>query len=255
MLYSFKLTQTHQIANQLSLCLRKRKGFEKPTAQNILNEEFVENLIQHDDGYQLLKNVKSSPSYWQDKKKNLMAMIRQLGIPTFFITLSAAETKWTELIIILEDVLHHKKITAEEVENLTWEHKADMIRRDPITCSRYFDYRVRTCHTHLFGVGGIFKQNPVIDYFTRIEFQHRGSPHLHGLYWCQDAPKFDEDNPKSFEECSSFIDNYISCSSSIEGIVHQNHKHTDTCQVSYNVNFIVFILSFIKTTILYAGYL
>src|SRR5207237_5112472 len=133
--------------------------------------------------------------------------------------------------IILEDVLHKRKITIEDVDGLSWEYKADMIRRDPITCSRYFDFRVRMCHKHLLGSGGIFKEHPIIDYFTRIEFQHRGSPHLHGLYWCQNAPKFEEENPGSFVQCCMFIDKYISCNSDTEGIIHQSHKHTDTCQV------------------------
>ena len=44
------------------------------------------------------KNVRSSPPYFESKKKELMAMIRQLGIPTLFISLSAAHTKWTELL-------------------------------------------------------------------------------------------------------------------------------------------------------------
>ena len=30
-----------------------------------------------------------------------MAMIRQLGIPTWFISLSAADTKWHDLIVML----------------------------------------------------------------------------------------------------------------------------------------------------------
>src|SRR5207237_10787622 len=45
LLYSYKLLQNHQIANQLSLCLRKRKGVGKPTAKNMLNDKFIESLI------------------------------------------------------------------------------------------------------------------------------------------------------------------------------------------------------------------
>ena len=39
----------------------------------------------------------SSPPYVEHKRKDLMAMISQLGIPTLFISLSAADTKWLEL--------------------------------------------------------------------------------------------------------------------------------------------------------------
>ncbi|XP_062612709.1 uncharacterized protein LOC134274433 [Saccostrea cucullata] len=33
----------------------------------------------------------------------------------------------------------------------------------------------------------------IVDYFVRVEFQQRGSPHMHCLYWVENAPKLDED--------------------------------------------------------------
>lgn len=63
LLYSYKLAQTHQINNQVSMCLRKRKNTAFATAANLLNDDFVSNLVQHDEGYKLLKNIRSSPAY------------------------------------------------------------------------------------------------------------------------------------------------------------------------------------------------
>jgi hypothetical protein len=40
-----------------------------------------------------LSNIRGSPLYFQKISKDLFAMIRQLGPATFFITLSAAETR------------------------------------------------------------------------------------------------------------------------------------------------------------------
>ena len=48
----------------------------------------------------------------------------------------------------------------------------------------------------------------VKDYFIRLEFQQRGSPHIHCLFWIDDAPKLDEN---SDNEISRFVDKYISC--------------------------------------------
>ena len=45
-------------------------------------------------------------------------MNRQLGCATLFLTLSAAETQWSELTIILTQVLENKVITVEEAENM-----------------------------------------------------------------------------------------------------------------------------------------
>ncbi len=48
----------------------------------------------------------------------------------------------------------------------------------------------------------------VEDYFYRVEFQARGSPHIHLLVWVKDAPEFEND---SDQVVCDFIDRYITC--------------------------------------------
>jgi hypothetical protein len=48
------------------------------------------------------------------------------------------------------------------------------VSENPVTCCIYF---------HPFG------RHCVIDSFTRIEFEHRGSPHAHNLLWLADNQK------------------------------------------------------------------
>ena len=64
------------------------------------------------------KNVRSSPPYFESKKKELMAMIRQLGIPTLFISLSAADTKWTQLLQSIYLLTKKTQITIEQLEQM-----------------------------------------------------------------------------------------------------------------------------------------
>ncbi len=64
-----------------------------------------------------------------------------------------------------------------------------------MTCMRHFDHKYRTLLNELFKKpNGVFSPNQVKDYYSRVEFQVRGSPHSHGLYWLNDAPKYDEGN-------------------------------------------------------------
>jgi hypothetical protein len=69
-------------------------------AAALLNGQFVDGIIQRDDKFHILRADQSSPAFWEVKKKVLFAMIRQLGCPIFFFSCSAADTKWTELIVI-----------------------------------------------------------------------------------------------------------------------------------------------------------
>jgi len=174
------LSQNHHVASSISICLRKKKG-KAATAGELLNNKFLTEYITHDYGYKLLKDVRTSPAYWESKTKQIFAMIRQEGIPSLFITLSPAEAHWPELLVILKEVLDGKRISEEEASNLCYEEKAYLIRKDPVTCARYFDYRLRTAFSLLFKPKqGIFFPYKLKDFTWRIEFQHRGK--LSNLY-------------------------------------------------------------------------
>lgn len=45
--------------------------------------------------------IRTGDSYFHEKELHLNSMLRKLGLPTIFITLSIAENRWTELHDIL----------------------------------------------------------------------------------------------------------------------------------------------------------
>lgn len=72
------------------------------------------------------------------------------------------------------------------------------------------------------------------DMFRRTEYQLRGSPHSHGLYWIEGAPEYDEDDNNTERLCAEFIDEYITVENDRseemkELIKVQTHRHTHTC--------------------------
>lgn len=48
--------------------------------------------------YLVFKTMRGSSMYYEDAKKKLMAMLRQEGSPSIFLTVSCAEYKWKELV-------------------------------------------------------------------------------------------------------------------------------------------------------------
>lgn len=76
-------------------------------------------------------------------------MVRQLGKCTFFITFSAAERRWNELLVLLTKLLKKVDISEEDAENLSDEEKNQLIRNDPVSCMRHFDRRYRAINKHL----------------------------------------------------------------------------------------------------------
>ena len=129
--------------------------------------------------------ISISPTLWQQKQQELMSMIRQQGCPTFFLTLSAAETKWIELLKILKEIIYDVKLSDEQVLDFQWSERAELIRRDPVTCARYFDHRTKG----LFKVlcSEVSPLGKLTEYYLRIEFKQRGSLRVHSLLWIANA--------------------------------------------------------------------
>jgi hypothetical protein len=76
-------------------------------------------------------------------------MLRQLGAPTFFLTLSPAEIDWIPLMIILQKVVNKKpNFTESQVALMSKQERIDLVASDPVTVARYFETRMR--HTMQF---------------------------------------------------------------------------------------------------------
>jgi len=263
LLYAFKKSYNEKVRQAVQIYLRKTSETSKLSAGQARNPEFIEKMVKQDHGYAVFKNIRSSPAYLEQKNKTARSMVRQLGKCAFFITLSAAETKWNELLVSLTKILRNKDITEEEAEQLSFDEKSHLIRSDPVTCMRHFErksssllttmfkkekgiqikisqvlgIKIPSCRNSLFFNTGIFAPYKMTDYFTRLEFQMRGSPHLHGLYWIKNAPAFIPDNEQSIKDCEKFIDEFITCERAdtepLKSLIgYQVHKHSHTCHKS-----------------------
>ena len=65
----------------------------------------VKSFICEVRGYMFMRSVKGTPAYWKTFLHDVLAMVKQLGLPTFFMTLSCADLKWIELIKIIAKLI------------------------------------------------------------------------------------------------------------------------------------------------------
>jgi hypothetical protein len=73
-----------------------------------------------------------------------------------------------------------------------------------------------------------FGEHRIVDYFKRIEFQHRGSSHSHLLIWLENDPL--EEISEDMTNTIALIDKLCSVSSSnVQNYGNQIPKHTFTC--------------------------
>ena len=73
-------------------------GGHKITPGQLRNPAVVEQLVRNEQAYKFLKNVRGSPAYWQDQLCDVLAMLQILSILTWFLTLSAADLHWPEMM-------------------------------------------------------------------------------------------------------------------------------------------------------------
>ena len=92
-------------------------GGHKITAGHLQNPAVVEQLVRNEQAYKFLKNVRGSPVYWQDHLYNVLAMLWILAIPTWFLTLSAADLHWPETIQAVAVWFERKIITKRCFKN------------------------------------------------------------------------------------------------------------------------------------------
>ena len=112
-------------------------------------------------------SLRGTKQYWFRQRSRLLSTVDTLGLPTIFFTHSAADLQWPELanLICPDNPGSRSSRTKAVVEN-------------PAISDWFFYYRVlEFIKAYYVGVLG------VTDYWMRFEWQHRGSPHVHGLVW------------------------------------------------------------------------
>ncbi|GFV40607.1 serine--tRNA ligase [Trichonephila clavipes] len=196
------------------------------TRQQIESEECINGCIENNLVF--LRAIPKSTCYWSEPKRDLFSMIRQLGKPTVFLTMSANEIGWTGLLQLLYKF--GREISKEVAAQLKCIEKSTLVNEDAVTCAIYFNRLINI----LINTLGSKKNSPfghyrVIHYFKRFEFQHRGSPHVHILLWLENTPQ----DPRGADKQAAIalINQLISVSSSeASGNTKlQTHKHTFTC--------------------------
>ena len=229
--FKHKKLQMKQISDKVNLAVRRcKKRGQKITAAEARDSSYVDKLVNLDEGYYIFRQLRNSPAYLETRKKDIFAMIRQLSLPTWFMSLSAADTRWTDLLKMLAKLNDGIDYSEKELENLSLQEKTKLVQKDPVTCSRYFDHRVQEF------LNTVLKSScepigKLLDYFYRVEFQQRGSPHIHMLVWIENAPTLETNSER---EIVQFVDKYLTCNTDNEKTANlvglQSHKHSRTCR-------------------------
>ena len=198
------IIEQKKVSDSINIALKKVHD-QPVTASHIRpNVQTLQNLICQDQAYLFLRQIPGTPPYWQRFMYEVVAMVKQLGIPTWFMTLSCADLRWPELFQIISR-MQGKDITDEDVDALSYDEKCKMLNLNPFIVAKHFQYRVESFFTEVL-LSNCQPIGKIVYYALRIEFQMRGSPHLHALIWTKDCPKLTSETKEAYIE---FLDKHV----------------------------------------------
>ncbi|KAK3923565.1 ATP-dependent DNA helicase [Frankliniella fusca] len=146
-------------------------------------------------------SIRSTRNFWFSRSAELQEMVQQIGLPTIFFTLSAADFHWPRLFDLLKEAYGLVNVNEQERHKLMFEN--------PKICSDYFFALAETFINDILLVYFNVK-----DHWYRYEWQLRGSPHVHGVLWFAGAVNVKELQVKFNEvkqQIIEYFDKFISC--------------------------------------------
>ena len=78
-----------------------KKAVSNDLTAGMLSKKFkwkLQKFIANDKPFIFMSSINGTPSYWKNVCHQVLAMLKQLGKPTFFLKLSCADLRWNELV-------------------------------------------------------------------------------------------------------------------------------------------------------------
>ena len=153
-------------------------------------DEIVKWFASNGQGFLFMNQIKGTPAYWKKFQRIVLGMVKQLGCPTFFLTLSCADLRWNKLVEIISK-LNSLGPTKENVEGLNYFERCNILNSNAVLLARHFQHRVEIFFKAIL----IIRDGPLgkVKYYAiGVEFQFRSSSHILSFLWVLNAPTLAE---------------------------------------------------------------
>jgi len=174
--------ERHRFNGQRQVFLRRNEGISNLTVEQLRdivnnNGDEFQAIIRKMHVYNA--NILGSNSYFYKKRKELESLIEAKGMPTCWFTLSAADNHWNDL----HELIYDDSITVRDTmykdmnEKQKLSFRVRIVHEFPHIVDEYFLKRVNSFIQSFF----LNKNGLKSTYFWfRIEYQERGTAHIHG---------------------------------------------------------------------------
>ena len=164
--WALNMKQRHNLLSQANVYLKQHPSDARLSVQQLRD------MVGRMDSEQLMSRlhryvskVHGTKQYWYQRSLELKALIQNKGPPTFFWTVSSADTYWPEL----------HKLMPHNNEDLSHPMRIQAVIRYPHITDWYFTNRLSDFVQHW-----LYNEMEAEWHWYRLEYQSRGSTHAHG---------------------------------------------------------------------------
>ena len=127
--------------------------------------------------------MKTTHFYIKHARKHLMARLAscEMPTPTWFLTLSSADLFWPELWIAIA-ASKGEHMSFETAAGISFKDRCSLLDDNPALACRMFKARIDCMLNDIF-LGEAHPLGYLVDWWFRVEFQNRGSLHVHTILW------------------------------------------------------------------------
>ena len=103
-------------------------------AAGMLSKSFkatVKQFMSQKKAYRFMISIEGIAVYWKNFLHEVLIMVKQLSIPTFFTTLSCRDLRWKELIIIVSK-LNYLHISMEDIEKISYQEECQVLNKNVV---------------------------------------------------------------------------------------------------------------------------
>ena len=170
--HAYNMTMRRQILQTSRRFLADHDLFNVMTVESVISQAAVGDISVIQKLRRYCKQVEGSPQFKFNQRQHLLAMVKTLGIPKFFVTLSVADNLWP---------------TIQPNPNASFRERNQYVNTHSTKIVHVFIQKATLILEEMRPDLNIF------DTFTMFEFQGRGSIHLHALWWADLSGNDDND--------------------------------------------------------------
>ena len=89
--------------------------------------------------WSIFKNIRRTPLYFHNILLDFLAKSIEFRVYTFFLTYSATEFQWTEIIQVVTRQ-YGQSLTEKQINPMDWSTELNHLKRNPFTVARQINY-------------------------------------------------------------------------------------------------------------------